>query len=121
MPSIDELKGMLLKSGIANPLSIRGCTAEEIREVEEYWGVPLPAAYREFLAKMGRAAGDLFNGSDVHFPNMLGMREGLAEILEGHPFDLDLPEDAIIFLQTGGSAWRWIRDSEGDHPPLYEF
>jgi hypothetical protein len=120
MPSIDELKLTLLKSGIASPLSILGCTPEEIREVEEFWGVPLPAAYREFLAKMGRAAGDLFNGSDVHYPDMLGMREGLAEILEGHPYDLDLPDDAIIFLQTGGYEWLWIRSSEGGDPSVYE-
>ena len=50
--------------GVARTL--RGATDEEIEEVQESYGHPLPPSYREFLASMGRYSGRLLTQLNSH-------------------------------------------------------
>ncbi|MEV0675509.1 SMI1/KNR4 family protein [Actinosynnema sp. NPDC050436] len=58
-----------------------GCTEAEVAEVlKSARNFPLPAEYPEFLRRMGREAGRLLIGTDLHYPEVL-----------------DIPADAIAF------------------------
>jgi len=49
----DEVVNLLVRTKIAQPQEIVGCTEEEISELEQRVGLTLPTAYRDFLRTMG--------------------------------------------------------------------
>ena len=55
----DEVVNLLVRTKIAQPQEIVGCTEEEISELEQRVGLTLPTAYRDFLRTMGAQGGKL--------------------------------------------------------------
>ncbi len=80
--SVEIAKHKLVEAGLAEPDSFKGCTEEEIKTLEGWCSVHLPQCYRDFLAVMGRTAGEFLVGTDYSFPKMLGFltdAEGLLQ------------------------------------------
>lgn len=71
------LSEFLIKRGIATRSDIVGCTQEELSEAFDI--AALPVDYVEFLRQMGRAAGNLFRGTDIHYPTLLEVDEWAKE------------------------------------------
>jgi hypothetical protein len=53
----NELKNRMIDSGIANPEKIKGCSEEEISELEKVCGLSLPYSYKVFLQYFGHGLG----------------------------------------------------------------
>ncbi|WP_052745685.1 hypothetical protein [Allosalinactinospora lopnorensis] len=77
---LDQLAEELLRLDAARPEEIRECTEQEVRQIlaECPFGSP-PSAYVGFMRRFGRGAGNLFRGSDIHYPACLGLREYAEE------------------------------------------
>ncbi len=58
--SIEQFLERCALSGVAGPLTRKGCTEEEILRLEKKYQVQLPNTYRRFLAEMGKDSGYLF-------------------------------------------------------------
>ncbi len=117
--SARALARVLVRDGLVRAEHIVGCTAQEIAEVVESQGSALPAEYSAFLATMGRAAGDMFAGTDCLYPEVLKLREWAIELLDEDGEGFRLPDDAIVFSMHQGYTFLYIRTSEGDDPPVY--
>lgn len=85
---------------------VKGLSQEAIREVERDQPARLCEAYRCFLATLGGGAGRLFQGSDVFYPDVLGLREDALELLEeaGSPFQLE-ETDRVFYMHQGYLFW----------------
>ncbi|QDU43509.1 SMI1/KNR4 family protein [Symmachiella dynata] len=118
---IAKVAEILVRDGVATENTIRGCSATEIEEVQADVGRPLPLAYREFLAKMGRGAGDFYVGTDIFYPTLLGITEAAHELVAEDEAGIVLPKDAIAFMMHQGYQFMFVRTDEGDDPPVYYY
>jgi hypothetical protein len=118
---IAEVAETLVRRGVVTENTIGGCSLEEIEEVEANVGRTLPLAYREFLSKMGRGAGDFYVGTDLFYPSLLGITEGARELVAEDRPGLVLPDDAIVFMMHQGYQFMFIRADEGEDPPVYYY
>jgi hypothetical protein len=63
--------------------TLRGASAEEIDQLQEAYGHPLPPSYREFLASMGRYSGRLLAKLNSHDFTLRAVRGFYDEYGEG--------------------------------------
>ena len=96
--AVETAKNKLLEGGLARSDSFRGCTAGEIESLERRFSLRLPQCYRDFLAIMGRAAGEFLVGTDYSFPKMFEFRKDAEEILRTSHSDFKLPSTAFVFM-----------------------
>jgi hypothetical protein len=116
-----ELANALLARGVATIRTIQGCTLEQIEEIETDIGIPLPSAYREFLAKMGQRAGRFFVGTDMFYSMLRGLTAAGHELVAEDKSGIALPADAIVFSMHQGYQFLFIRADEGEDPPVYYY
>lgn len=118
---ISDVIQILQSRNIAERDNIFGCTDADIARVQEQYDYPLPNAYKEFLKAMGKGAGNLFQGSDVFFPECIDLRAMAIEILSEDVSSPSLPPDAVVFGMHQGYQFFFIRASEGDDPVVHFF
>jgi len=118
---IEKVAEILVRRGVVTENTIKGCSAKEIEEVAADVGRPLPLAYREFLARMGRGAGDFYVGTDLFFPSVLGMGAAAHELVAEDEGGIVLPPDAIAFMMHQGYQFMFIQADEGEDPPVYYY
>ena len=97
------------------------CSDAEIGLLESALGLPIPAAFKEFLAWIGKGAGDFMMGSDFYYECMFGLREDAQELLDENNFPKPLPNDAIVFFMHQGYQFAFIKVSDGNHSPVYYY
>lgn len=118
---ISSVADILVRRGVATENTVRGCTAAEIEQIAADAGHPLPAAYRGFLATLGRGAGRFYVGTDIFYPSVLGLTDAARNLVGEDEAGLRLPEDAIVFIMHQGYQFMFIRATEGDDPPVYYY
>jgi hypothetical protein len=84
--------------------------------VERDQGVALPGAYRRFLEVMGRDGGGLWTGTEVCYPEVLGLREAAVELLEEDHSAFALPSTAVVFMMHQGYQFMFL---DGADPRVY--
>jgi hypothetical protein len=117
--AINNLRRALVKSGLAEPHEIRGCSADEISSLEKRLNLKLPDAYVAFLATMGHGAGRFLRGTEALYGHVEVIREWAEELLTETSSTYTLPEDSVVFLMHQGYTFLFFRTSEGDDPPVY--
>jgi hypothetical protein len=117
--AIEEVLRELLTSGYTS--GARGCSERQIQQLEKRYGHPMPAAYRKFLQVMGQAAGVLFDGTDILWPQPLELTDAAREWLAEDNDQWQLSEDAFVFLMHQGYVLVFFRFGQGDDPPVYRY
>ncbi len=103
------------------PYQTRPAHPENIEKLERQLGLPLPAAYKEFLLWMGAGAGRFMDHLDFCVGDVLYNQETAPEIMEDHCRE-PLPEDAIVFAMGGqGYEFYFLRAFDGDNPPIHYY
>lgn len=93
-----------------------------IARLEEHLGLPIPPAYRAYLAIAGASPPPKVIGSDCHDHSLFKLRDWAVELLResGDPFRL--PDDAIVFLMHQGYQFFYFHaDGRSDDPPVYYY
>jgi hypothetical protein len=96
--------------------------AEQIARLETHLGLPIPSAYRAYLAIAGVSPSPALVGSDCHDHYLFDLRESAVKLLQesGNPFSL--PEDAIVFLMHQGYQFFYFRaDGVTNDPAVYYY
>jgi SMI1-KNR4 cell-wall len=109
----------LTEAGLVNPGALKGCTPEEIRQVEGKFGLQLPAIYREFLARMGKAAGRFLVGSDYLFPAPLRLRDDTEAFLQESGAGFKLGENDFVFMGHQGYEFLFFKVADSPDPPVF--
>lgn len=118
---IKALAARLIERGVASEDMLLGCTPGEIDEVEGAVGLPLPLVYRAWLARMGRMAGWFYQGTDMFYPQLLGLTNAAQRLVGEDQASLALPPDAIAFSMHQGYQFLFFRALEGDDPAVYYY
>jgi SMI1 / KNR4 family (SUKH-1) len=118
---IARVAAILIRRGVASPYTIRGCSTKEIAEIEAEVGRKLPLAYREFLMRMGRGAGEFYVGSNLFYPDVLGISEAAHALVAEDEAGLVLPQDAVVFIMHQGYQFVFMRADEGEDPSVYYY
>lgn len=119
--NIDELLDVLVSANLCRREEIRGCSVQEVADLEASVGLVLPARYREFLLLAGKGAGEFYVGTDFFVPQILGLNDDAAELLAENNESFALPDDAFVFLMHQGYQFNYFRAGEGDDPPVYYY
>src|SRR5215472_15285228 len=114
---IEQLARDIVVAKLASADELKGCTTEEIDELQRKFLVTLPETYVEWLKAMGRGAGKFLEGSDAFFPTLLELREGAEELLAENKSELVLPQDAFVFLMHQGYQFLYFRTAQPDPDP----
>ena len=112
----------LISSRLAATEEIRGCSPEEIREVETVCGVQLPRIYRDFLMMAGKGAGAFLAGSDAFYPDLLHIRRYAEQLLREDSSSFHLSEDAFVYLMHQGYQFMFFHTSDSEvDPPIFHY
>ncbi len=106
----------------SHPNQIKGCTPQEIAELEQQLKLELPLAYKEFLLYAGKGLGSFENGSRIFYDDDVGLielQQIAREFLAEDDFPQKLPDDAYVFWMHQGYMFCFFRTSEGDNPPVH--
>jgi hypothetical protein len=106
--TIANLPALLIELDLASADTIWPCTLEEIVEVQASHPVALPPEYEQFLALMGRRAGDLLRGTDFYYPGILGLANAGRELLRDNDALHLLPEGSVILGMHQGYELYWL-------------
>ena len=118
-PALDQVIRQLAAGGVLDPLTVRGCSEAEIGALETEYGLRLPRAYREFLAAMGRAAGDFLSGTDFLYADLPPLLEYAYDLLSESEEPIALHLDDFVFAMHQGYAFLFFRCGASEDPPVF--
>ncbi|MEK6236652.1 MAG: SMI1/KNR4 family protein, partial [Planctomycetales bacterium] len=100
-------------------VKLKGSPASEIDQLASRLEVKFPQAYRDFLARIGKGAGEFMLSDHWMF-----MFDDVPEIAHDDDYSelCDLPDDYFVFAERNGCAWVFfVADGKSDDPPVYLF
>ena len=117
----------------------KGCSEEEINNLELIINERLPEAFKEFLRWFGKSGGQILRGTDYYYPYLSGETyEGWKEdnivpenytfkdvgidLLNRNNFDgKKILKKSLLFMSHQGYAIEFLNLDEGENPPVYIF
>jgi len=105
---------------IAEYLALTGselipCTYEEVKDVESFYKVSLPAIYKEFLLSMGKQASGYMTGSYVYYNCVFELRQMAERIIVESKLSSLNPED-FVFWSHQGYIFAYFKINAGENP-----
>ncbi|MCA9814422.1 MAG: ankyrin repeat domain-containing protein [Cyanobacteria bacterium HKST-UBA01] len=119
IPTPDEVISRLKNIPSFKDLTLLGCTEEEIDKLERHFNVTLPAAYRYFLERMGKSAGEFLSSDHVTFEY-----ESLFEQAQNASYTTycELTDKSFVFAEREGCQFFYFEaDGSSDDPPVFRF
>jgi hypothetical protein len=120
--AIRDAVSRLVHGGLAKQDEILGCSSAEIDEIEDSSpGVRLPSVYRAFLESMGRSAGQFMRGTDLFYPEILGLRKIAEALLRECAVAWRLERQHFVFCSHQGYQFLFFDCTRGEDPPVWLF
>lgn len=113
---VDQAIARLTEAGLVLPTGVLGCSEQEIAEITKEFSVTLPAAYRRFLATMGKSAGEFLDGTDFFYPEVLTLRGQAEYLLSKCKATISLATTDFVFASHQGYQFLFFGTEEGDDP-----
>jgi len=114
----EELKKFLLDLGIENEEKVKGCTDEEIQQIEEQFG-KLPLAYKEYLKIIGRKfLWSFFDAEQFSYEDYKDIQKFMKRVIKTTNFVSDKK-----FIPISHRRYEYLRliytDGNNDDPELF--
>jgi hypothetical protein len=111
----------LIAARLATENRVEGCSEAEVASIERTFGLTLPRAYRAFLLRMGKAAGEFWTGTNYQFPELLELRETAEALLieGGARWQLGAPD--FVFAVHQGYQFLFFRTGTSDDPEVFHY
>ncbi|NBB31433.1 SMI1/KNR4 family protein [Cellulophaga sp. BC115SP] len=104
-----------------------GCTEDEIKEMESFYGFKFPEAYCEYLAFMGETSYYMnvhAYTSGLAYLNYEYMRTYAKWVLDMYNEDYGTKtafDDNFIIFAMHDESFLFMKSNEGENPPVYVF
>jgi len=118
---ISDLIAKMAAVGMVTTDNIVGCTDEQIAQIEATFAVKLPDSYKQFLTKMGVAAGYFLHGSKLYFPETLTLKQPAEKLLTAADVSFRLSKEDFVFLVHQDYQFMFFDTAAGDDPPVHRF
>src|SRR6267142_5287076 len=109
----------LSEAGMVHPGELKGCTPSEIGQIESTFQLQLPTIYKEFMARMGKAAGHFLVGSDYLFPAPLRLRRDAELLLKQSGVKFRFDRNHFVFLGHQGYEFLFFDAREPQDPAIF--
>jgi len=116
MDSVTQVFDSVLRDGTLPASALRGCSDEEIVDLERQLGARLPRAYATYLKLAGRSAAGLLAYFEARFDHLDEIRTCLASLAGWQPSARD-----FVFMMHQESEFTLFQLDEGDDPPIYRY
>jgi len=118
---VENLAERFIETGIATPEKILGCTDEEVLEIEKFYNLKLPDAYKEYLLKFGKRSGDFLRECEIYYPHILENREAAETLLDANT-DYKLKQSDYVFIaRYGCQFWFFQTEDRNPNPPVLRY
>ena len=112
------LRQRLIDTGLADSESIRGCSLDEVSQIEQAAQRSLPASYADFMSQFGKRAGRFLRDVDIFFPEVLSLHSVALDILKDNEDDeLLLPQCTLVFAVRNKEQFLCFF-GDGDNPSV---
>jgi hypothetical protein len=108
----------LAEAGLVAVSALKGCSREEIGQIEAKFHLQLPLIYEEFLLRMGKAAGQFLVGSDYLFPEPLRLRGDAEMLLEESGARFKFERSHFVFLGHQGYEFLFFNNDGSPDPAV---
>jgi hypothetical protein len=99
-----------------------GLTDAEIKQIRADQGVSvLPLYYEEFLRRMGRQSGGFLAGTDVLYPDVLGLKGYARALLRENEVEDFLSDDVVVIAMHQGYQFYWIHVGLAGDPAVFMY
>ncbi|MBL0189636.1 MAG: SMI1/KNR4 family protein [Candidatus Obscuribacter sp.] len=98
---VDNLAARLVETGIATMETINGCSEEELLNIEKFYSLKLPEAYKDYMRKFGKASGDFLRECGIYYPSVLRNRRRATTLLNNNT-DYKLKRSDFVFITRYG-------------------
>src|SRR3974390_386191 len=111
----------LIAAGLADDGAIQGCREDEIRHLERGLGLVLPSIYRQFLERVGRAAGTVLSGTVFLSARLPELRRQAERLLDQAGVPFRLADADFVFAMHQGYQFLYFTTGEVDDPAVWHF
>lgn len=115
----DELVAKLLTLGRGPVAGLSDAEIEQVRADQEV--STLPVYYEHFLRRLGRQSGALLVGTDILYPDILGLKQDAADLLQENRVKGFLPGDSVVFAMHQGYEFYWLRAGDVGNPRVFMY
>lgn len=118
---VDKLADGLIETGLAEPETIQGCSETELLEIEQFYVLKLPEAYKNYMRKFGKASGDFLSECGIYYESIFDNREAAETLLDNNT-DYKLKRSDFVFITRYGYQFWFFNTEDGNpNPPVYRY
>lgn len=118
MINISELTQLMASLGVASSGDLVGVTEQDIRSLEDHFGLALPQSYQQFLSHMGRSAGYLSPWMAIYFDDLKEIREQFDLLNATLNEPASLPAKALV-IANWESVFDFIICDKAEDPEVF--
>lgn len=110
----------LLTSGALSSGGLRGCGSTEMEKLFHHFGCVIPKEYADFMQIGGLSIGNLFIGTDIYYPRVLGLKSEASELMAENGVGELLAKNAIVFSLHQGYEVNYMIPGSPD-PVVWQY
>ena len=121
---VDQAIAGLVSSGLVAQSDLVGCSEAEIGAIEDAFSIRLPAAYRQFLARLGKCAGNFLQGTDFRYADhvdIFSQRKRAEALLIASGSSFHLMPTHFVFMSHHGHQFLFLDCDGTDDPAVWSY
>lgn len=107
--------------GLIRLKRLKGCSEQDIEQVEMKVGHQLPGLVREYLRVMGKDSGGFMPEYQMKYPEILDYRNRAIQLIGEQAFTEEVGQDALVIAVFDFLGFLFVRLGDGDNPDVWEF
>lgn len=117
---LDDFKNKLRDSGVVRENELRGCSPQEIIQLEKKYG-KLPTAYKQVMELLGKCSAGLVSYEfDFHINEIISINEEYLSIFQEELENMNMDKNILLICSRYGDHFHFIwTNNECDDCPVF--